>query len=68
MSLRNVHLMFIAAATLLALFCAVQAFGSYRDHGSMLSAAAGAVALAVAALLVRYETLFLKRCRAEGIQ
>jgi hypothetical protein len=68
MSLKNVHLVFITAAAALALFCAVQAFGSYRDTGSMLSAVATVGALAVAALLVRYETLFLKRCRAEGIR
>lgn len=68
MSLKNVHIIFIAAATLLALFCAVQAFGSYRDQGSMLSVLAATGSLAVAAFLVRYETLFLKRCRAEGIR
>ncbi len=68
MTLKNVHLSFIGAATLLALFCAVQAFGSFRDEGSTLSAAASAGSLAVAALLVRYETVFLKRCRAEGIR
>ena len=68
MSLRNVHLIFIAAATLLALFCAAQAFGSYRDQASMRSAVAALGALAVAVFLVRYEALFLKRCRAEGIR
>ncbi len=68
MSLKNVHLLFITAAALLALFCAAEAFGSYRDQGSMLSAVAAAGALAVAAFLVRYETAFLKRCRAEGIR
>lgn len=68
MSLKNVHLMFIAAATLLALFCAAQAFGTYREQGSMLSVVAAAGSLAAAAFLVRYETRFLKRCRAEGIR
>lgn len=68
MSLKNVHLVFIAAATLLALFCAVQAFGSYRNQGSMLAAMAAAGSLAVAAVLIRYEALFLRRCRAEGIR
>ena len=68
MSLKNVHLLFIAAATLLALFCAVQAFGSYREQGTLLSVAAATGSLAVAAFLVRYEALFLKRCRAEGIR
>lgn len=68
MTLKNVHLIFIAAAALLALFCAVQAFGSYRHDGSMLAAVASAASVAVAALLVRYEAAFLKRCRAEGIR
>lgn len=68
MSLKNVHLVFISAAVVLALFCAAQAFGSYRVNGSTLSAMAAAGAVAAAALLVRYETLFLKRCRAEGIR
>ena len=68
MSLKNVHVAFIGAAVLLALFCAAQAFGSFRDNGSVLSAVATAAAVSVAALLVRYEALFLKRCRAEGIR
>jgi hypothetical protein len=68
MSLKHVHLIFITAAALLALLCAVQAFGSYRDQGSMLSAVAAAGSLAAAALLVRYEAVFLKRCRTEGIR
>ncbi len=68
MSLKNVHLIFIAAAALLAVFCAAQAFDSYRDQGSMLSAVAAAGALAAAALLLRYQAVFLRRCRAEGIR
>lgn len=68
MSLKNVHVVFITAAVALALFCAVQAVGSYRDDGSLLAAVAAAGALVAAVLLVRYEALFLKRCRAEGIR
>ncbi len=68
MSLKNVHIIFIAAATLLALFCAVQALGNYREQGSMLSVLAATGSLAVAVVLLRYEALFLKRCRAQGIR
>lgn len=68
MSLKNVHVLFIVAATVLALFCAVQAFDRYQTDGSMLAAVAGAAAVLAAGLLVRYETLFLKRCRLEGIR
>ena len=45
MSLKNVHVAFIGAAVLLALFCAAQAFGSYRGNGSILSAVATAAAV-----------------------
>jgi hypothetical protein len=68
MSLKTFHAVFIAVATALALFCAVQAFGSFRDSGSAMAAAGGVAALAAAVLLVTYETAFIRRCRAAGIR
>ena len=68
MSLKNVHVVFIVAATLLALFCAVRAFGSFRAEGSPMMAVAVVASLASAALLVRYETRFVRRCREQGIR
>jgi hypothetical protein len=68
MSLKNVHVVFIAAATLLALVCAAVALQSARDSGSLTGVAAAAGALVAAGVLVRYETGFLRRCRKAGIQ
>lgn len=68
MSLKNVHVVFIVAATILALFCAVRALGSFRAGGSPVTAVAAVASLAGAALLVRYETRFLRRCREQGIR
>jgi len=68
MSLKNFHVVFIVAAAVLALFCAVQAFGSFLRDGSPLMGAACAASLGGAALLVRYEVLFLRRCRREHIR
>ena len=68
MSLKNVHLIFIVAATLLALLCALLAFGRFQDGGSPLMAAASACAVLAAAVLAAYEARFVRRCRAEGIR
>jgi hypothetical protein len=68
MSLKNFHIVFIVAAVLLAVFCAGQAFVSFRAGGSVLMAAASGGALAAAAVLVQYEGRFIRRCRKEGIQ
>jgi hypothetical protein len=68
MSLKTFHLLFVAAAVLMALFGVAQALASYRadGHSVMLVAAIGA--LAATALLVRFEILFLRRCRQEGVR
>lgn len=69
MSLKNVHVLFVVIATLLVLFCGVQAFGSYRAEGSMLTGTVAALAsLGLALLLAGYERRFIRRCREEGIR
>ncbi len=68
MSLKNVHVVFIIIAVLLALFCAVLAFDSFRTSGSPLTGLSALASLAGAGLLVGYEAAFLRRCRREGIQ
>ena len=68
MSLKHVHVAFILGATLLALFCAVLAFGQFREDGAPLPGAAVAASLAAAVLLLGYESRFLRRCRREGIR
>ena len=68
MSLKHVHLAFIVAATLLALFCSVDAFVRYRVDGSPLVGLAALGALGLAAALVRYELHFVRRCREMGIR
>jgi len=68
MSLKNVHLVFIVMATLLALLCAVLAFGRFRTGGSPLMGAASLCGVLAAGALARYEARFVRRCRAEGIR
>ncbi len=68
MSLKNFHLVFIVLAVLLALFCGVLAFNSYRASGSLVTGLAALGSLAAAALLTRYEAGFLRRCREGGIR
>jgi hypothetical protein len=75
MSLTHVHAVFIGAAALLCVLCAVLAFQSLSAQPSITAAASTAVALAGAAGLVRYELRFMRRfgtaargarARAEG--
>lgn len=68
MSLKHVHVLFVVAATLLVLFCGVQAAGAFRSTGSVTMAGAALLALAGVATLVRYEFVFLRRCREAGIR
>lgn len=68
MSLKNFHVLFISLCVLLALFCAVWAFGVYRSDGSPAWAAASVGTLLIGAALVQYERTFLRRCRALGIR
>ncbi len=68
MSLKQVHLAFVTAATLLALFVALQAFAAYRVEHSSAAGVATFAALAGAALLIRVEAAFLRRCRREGVR
>lgn len=68
MSLKNFHVLFIAAAVLLALFCGLLAFDRFRASGAAGTAAAGVASLAAAIVLVRYEAAFLRQCRLRGIR
>ena len=68
MSLKHVHAVFIVVATLLGLFCGAVAFQRFRADGTLLTACATIGALVGAASLVRYEVLFMKRCREVGIR
>ena len=68
MSLKHVHVVFIVVATLLVLFCGVVAFEQFRVDGTPLMACATLGALVGAAALVRYEALFMRRCREVGIR
>lgn len=68
MSLKMFHLVFIAAAVLLALFCAAMAVQALRLTPSGMTAVALAGSLTAAVALVRYEAAFLRRCRERGIE
>lgn len=68
MSLKNFHLLFIAVAVLLALVCAILAFGRVTGDATPASAAALLASVAAAVLLVRYEAGFMRRCRERGIR
>lgn len=68
MSLKNFHLLFISAAVLLALACAVLAVGHLREGLAPRGVAALVVSVAAAGFLVRYEAGFLRQCRARGIR
>lgn len=68
MSLKNFHLLFVATAVVIALFSAVQAFAAYRSEGQIAMGALAAGAVAATVLLVRFEVLFLRRCRREGVR
>jgi hypothetical protein len=68
MSLKHVHVVFIVVATLLVLFCGAVAFQEFRTDGAPLMACAAVGALLGAAALVRYEALFIRRCREVGIR
>lgn len=68
MSLKNVHLLFVMVATLLALFCGAQAFERFRADGSVTLLGAALMAVVAAGLLVQYERRFLRRCREAGIR
>jgi hypothetical protein len=67
MSLKHFHLLFVITAVVMALFCAVQAFDVYRAGGHPAMGGLAAAALVAAAVLVRFEMLFLRRCRREGV-
>lgn len=67
MSLKHVHVLFVVASTLLILFCGVQAVAAFRSTGSSTMAGAAVLALAAVGLLLRYELMFLRRCREAGI-
>lgn len=68
MSLKHVHVAFVAMAMLLTLFCGFRAWSEMRSGGSMAYALVAIAALAVAGLLVRYQQRFLRSCREAGIQ
>ena len=68
MSLKTFHLLFVVTATLMALFSAAQAFGAYREGGQGVMGVVAIGAIVAAVLLIRFEVLFLKRCRREGVR
>ena len=68
MSLKNVHVVFIISAVLLALFCFVDAYGAFRADGSPVMAAAALMCAGVSVLLVAYGARFVRRCREAGIR
>lgn len=68
MSLKNFHLLFVVCATVMALFCAVQALAAYRATGDGEMAVVAAGAVIAAALLVRVEAAFLKQWRSQGVR
>jgi hypothetical protein len=67
-SLKRFHMLFVIVATIVALFCAAQAFASYRAERDVMMALLSVSSLAGAALLVRAEVLFLRRCREGGVR
>jgi hypothetical protein len=68
MSLKTFHLIFVATAVLMALVCATEAFAVFRSEGEAPMGVLAVAAVAGAALLVRFEVLFLRRCRREGVR
>lgn len=68
MSLKQVHVAFIVVATLLVLYCGGVALQRFLVERTPLMAAAVVAALMAVVALVRYETLFMKRCREVGIR
>ncbi|MGC4083576.1 MAG: hypothetical protein QM736_16055 [Vicinamibacterales bacterium] len=68
MSLKTVHLVFVTAATMLALWCGAQALQAFRATGSPTMGTAVVGAILTAGVLVGYERRFLRRCREAGIR
>lgn len=68
MSLKNVHVIFIALCAALSVFFSLWALSQFRSGGSVGVALAGFASLGAGALLVRYAWVFLRRCRQMGIQ
>lgn len=68
MSLKHVHLAFVATAMLLILFCVFRAVTELRVSGSWTLGIATLGALAAFGLLVRYQQRFLRSCREAGIR
>lgn len=68
MSLKHVHVAFVVMAMLLTLFCGARALSELQNGGSAFFAVATVGAVAVVALLVRYQQRFLRACREAGIQ
>jgi hypothetical protein len=68
MSLKTFHLLFVTAAVLMTLFGAAEALTMYRADGRAVMAVAAAGGIAATALLIRFEVLFLRQCRKEGVR
>ncbi len=67
MSLKAFHLLFISAATALALGCAIWGLKNYfSDSGRPADLAFGLGSVAVAVGLVVYERYFLKKLKRES--
>ena len=63
MTLRGVHVVFVTAATLLALFMALWCYGQYREVGGTGFLASAVAALVCAVGLVSYGAWFLGKTR-----
>jgi hypothetical protein len=66
-SLKQIHIAFIALCVALMILCAFWSLQAYLAAGHSTTAAAAAASLTVAAMLVRYERSFLARCRKAGL-
>jgi len=63
MSLRAFHLLFISVSVILAAFCAAWAVGQYRVEHDAIYAVTTAGAIATAAGLMWYGTVFQRKTR-----
>lgn len=64
MNIKNIHLVFISASILLALFFAVWSWGYAAEQGTNAYKAVSLVSAVVAVLLMAYAIFFIRKMRS----